>query len=97
MKTKLQNVIRKDSLSLFGFGSEAMKKLSVCPNCHSLENSEHTTCSICKAKLTKSTLYDIYKSKHRACPACGTVTSKGMQFCPHCGQILNPKATACTV
>ena len=96
MKIKLQNVIRKDSLSRFGFGSDAMKKLSVCPNCHSLQNSENTTCSICRAKLTKSTLYDIYKSKHNACPECGTVISKGMQFCPHCGHILNSKTAVCS-
>ena len=65
MKLKLQNVIRKDSLSSFGFGTDAMKKQAVCPNCHSLQNSENTTCSVCKTKLTKSTLYDLYKSKHK--------------------------------
>lgn len=97
MKLKLQNVIRKDSLSSFGFGTDAMKKLSVCPNCHSLQNSENTTCSVCRAKLTKSTLYDLYKSKHKTCPECGTVISKGMHFCPHCGRVLNPKTVACSV
>lgn len=97
MKIKLQNVIRKDSLSRFGFGSEAMKKLVVCPNCHSLENSENSICSVCKTKLTKSTLYDIYKSKHKVCSQCGTVIANGMQFCPHCGQILNQKSAVASV
>ena len=97
MKLKLQNVIRKDSLSSFGFGTDAMKKQAVCPNCHSLQNSENTTCSVCKTKLTKSTLYDLYKSKHKTCAECGTVISKGMHFCPHCGRVLNPKTVACSV
>jgi len=91
MKVRLQNVIRKDSLSRFGFGSEAMKKLAVCPNCHSLENSENTACSVCKSELAKSTLYDLYKSKHKICRECGTVIAKGMHFCPHCGELLNPE------
>lgn len=97
MKTKLQNVIRKDSLENFGFGIDAMKRLAVCPNCHSLENSENATCSVCKIKLTKSTLYDLYQSKHKTCPACKTVVTNGMQFCPHCGEVLHPKAVVCSV
>ena len=90
---KLQNLIRKDSLLSCGFGTDAMKRLSVCPNCHSLESSDSTVCSICKTRLAKSTLYDIYKSRHRACSGCGTIITAGMQFCPHCGQLLNPQAT----
>ena len=97
MKIKMQNVIRKNSLSSFGFGIDAMKKLVVCPNCHSLESSEKTVCSVCKAKLSKLTLYDLYKSKHNACPACKTVVANGMQFCPHCGYILDTKATTISV
>ena len=97
MKMKLQNAIRKNSLSSFGFGIDAMKKLAVCPNCHALESSENTICSVCKGKLSKLTLFDVYKSKHKTCPACGTVIAKGMQFCPHCGQIVNSKATVCSV
>ena len=89
MKTKMQNVLRKESLESFGFGVDVMKRLAVCPNCHSLERSGNTACSVCKTKLTKLTLYDLYKSKHKACAACETVVANGMQFCPHCGQILN--------
>ena len=97
MKTKLQNVVRKDSLSRFGFGTDAMKKLSVCPNCHSLENSDNSSCSICGTKLAKTTLYDLYKSKHGACPECGALIGKGMQFCPQCGKILKIKTSVCSV
>lgn len=97
MKTKLQNVIRQDSLSQFGFGLEAMKKLAVCPSCHSLENSDNTVCSICNSALTKSTLYDLYKSNHTICSKCETVISKGMRFCPRCGQALNSKTATHSV
>ena len=97
MKIKMQNAIRKDSLSSFGFGIDAMKKLAVCPNCHSLESSDNTTCSVCKSKLSKLTLFDIYKSKHKACPVCKTVVANGMQFCPHCGKVLDQKTAVCSV
>ena len=96
MKIKIQNVIRKDSLSSFGFGIDAMKRLAVCPICHSLESSDNTICSICKSKLSKLTLFDLYKSKHKACPACKTVVTNKMHFCPHCGQVLNPEAAICS-
>ena len=97
MKTKLQNVIRKNSLSSFGFGIDAMKKLAVCPNCHSLENSENSMCSVCKTKMTKLTLYDLYKSQHKTCVHCGTVITDRMQFCPHCGHILNVSKATCFI
>ena len=84
-KEKLQNVIRNDCLSNYGFGTDAMKKLSVCPSCRSLQNSENTACLICKTRLTKTTLYDLYRSKHEVCKECETVISKRMHFCPHCG------------
>ena len=97
MKTKMQNLIRNNSLLSHGFGVDAMKKSMVCPNCHSLESSEHTICSICNEKLSRMTLYDLYKSKHKGCSHCGAVLSAEMHFCPRCGRIVELPEAACSI
>ena len=90
VKRKLKNhsETKKSILSHFGFGIGAMKKLVVCRKCNSLETNNKLFCDRCNERLPKSSLYDIYKSKHAVCPICGTVLSKQMDYCPQCGAIV---------
>ncbi len=82
---KLQNKVRRDSLSHYGFGIDEMKRFKVCPSCNSLETSNYSKCTNCKSPLLNETLFDLYKSLHNQCPRCGTVVSEHMRYCPHCG------------
>ena len=86
MKTRIQNVIRNDSLSCLGFGREAMERVKVCGFCSSLEPSRNAVCSDCGERLPKKTLYDLYREQHEICDKCGTVLSEKMRYCPRCGK-----------
>ena len=82
---KKQNEVRKNALYRFGFGTDAMKGLVVCENCNSLEVSGKLLCRRCGAKLPKTNLYALYRSRHRCCENCGGVLAKSMHYCPRCG------------
>ena len=79
---------RKNRMFRFGFGTDIMRKLVVCPNCASLENGARDRCSKCETKLPKTNLFEFYKSQHNTCTNCGTVLSSVMDYCPHCGKIV---------
>lgn len=82
---KLQNKVRRDSLSHYGFGIEEMKRFKVCPTCNSLETSDHSKCKNCASILLNETLYDLYASLHKHCGKCDSVVSEHMRYCPLCG------------
>ena len=76
---------RRNALSHFGFGVDAMKNTTVCTNCYSLENSNKMFCGKCGTRLTGASLYEYYRLHHRSCRKCGTTLSDAMDFCPRCG------------
>ena len=80
--------IRKIGMEQYGFGPDAMKQKKVCRICGAMMCSEEDFCGVCGAILPKETLFDLYKSKHFYCPACGTVTENTANFCPQCGERL---------
>ena len=82
---KKMKAIRRDSLYRFGFGVDSMMTFTVCASCHSLEARHKIFCSKCRARLPRTSLYDLYRSCHKACPKCGAVLSSRMNHCPHCG------------
>ena len=84
----IADVQRRQDLLDFGFGTDVMKRTTVCPNCRSMENSGNSLCSKCGAALTGPTLYEYYRTQHKSCPDCGSVLSDFMDFCPKCGRSL---------
>lgn len=83
---KSQNLIRKNALRSGGFGIDAMKSITVCQKCSSLEEAGRMFCTKCGARLSGTSLYSIYKSQHKNCVKCGYVISDRMRFCSHCGK-----------
>ena len=77
--------VRKQGMAYYGFGPEAMKKLKVCTECGASSPKDRQFCTECGRRLPDKTLYDIYKERHRSCPACDTVLSESMIYCPQCG------------
>ena len=81
----IERIKRKNDLLQFGFGVDLMKKLTVCTECRSMENSQKMSCSKCGSKLPAVNLYDYYKAQHRCCDDCGSVLADEMNYCPKCG------------
>ncbi len=77
--------IRQQSMEHYGYGPNAMKKLKVCTECGKPSPSEKHFCTECGHRLPTKTLYDMYKERHKYCPACDTVLSDGKEYCPQCG------------
>lgn len=84
---------REEAREYFGFGTKRMRELKVCGECGAMVDAHRRYCTHCHAKLPQKTLYDIYKSRHRACPNCGIVLSEHASYCPQCGkkQAMPPK------
>ena len=77
---------REKTREYFGFGTTRMKELKVCGICGASVSADKRLCTNCHAKLPHKTLYDIYKSNHRACTNCGIVLSENAVYCPQCGE-----------
>ena len=85
---KRQNAIRKNALSAFGFGTDAMKRLSVCSECFSLCSVGKTVCAKCGSHMNGTNLFSVYKSLHHCCEKCDAVLSVSMRYCPKCGTVI---------
>lgn len=81
----IENLRRKKDLLQFGFGTDVMKKTTVCTNCKSMESAGKQFCSKCGRKLPKENLYDYYKAQHESCIHCHAILSEVMDYCPKCG------------
>ncbi len=87
MKGRLKQ-IRKHSMAQYGFGTEAMRKIKICGKCGKPSDISQHVCNECGTKLPEETLYDTYKTRHRACPRCDTVVPHESDYCPRCGRKL---------
>jgi len=82
------HVTRAQLMQEYGFGPDVMKRIKVCRVCGCSCDAGETYCQGCGAVLPQETLFDLYRSQHLSCPACGTVVAKEARFCPHCGSQL---------
>ena len=69
----------------YGFGTENMKRLKVCPRCGRVALASAYICPQCGRRLPQQNLFQLYQLRHRLCPVCDTVLSARMRYCPHCG------------
>lgn len=72
----------------YGFGSDVMKQIKVCPQCGAKANAAQHFCRECGMELLAETLYDVYKQSHRVCPVCDAVVGQDADYCPVCGASL---------
>ena len=80
---------RQESMKHYGFGIEAMKRITLCPRCGAMSDVAYHYCQKCGHPLTEETLYHQYQKQHRCCPGCETVVADNALYCPNCGQELN--------
>ena len=85
MKLTKYNPSRKEILKHFGFGTENMKRLKICPCCGNAQAARSKLCEVCHTNLRDETLFDIYKAKHRCCEKCGNILTDDTEYCPMCG------------
>ena len=85
---------RKEVLKHFGFGTENMKRIRICPVCMSAQDEKNVFCGICHALLPKKTVFDFYKELHSCCKNCGNVLPSDAEFCPMCGAKQNEEREA---
>lgn len=83
---KLQS--RQEMLEKLGFGTEVMKKNTVCSRCRSMQPAVNRFCGVCGYPLSKTTIYDVYRMHHRSCRRCGAVLSDDMNYCTYCGAVI---------
>ena len=85
MKLSNYTPSRKEILKHFGFGTENMKRLKICPCCGNAQAAKNKFCEVCHTRLHNETLFDIYKAKHRCCTRCGNILPDDTEYCPMCG------------
>ena len=85
---------RKEVLEHFGFGTENMKRFTICPCCGNAQAAKNFFCDICHTKLSGKTLFDMYKAMHRSCEKCGNVLPDDAGYCPICGEKQNTEREA---
>ena len=76
---------RQSNMERYGFGTNIMRNIRVCPECGLPSAAADRNCRTCGARLPRETLFQQYKKRHRFCPRCDTVVAKSAQFCPECG------------
>ena len=90
--TKLE-YIRQENMERYGFGTNIMRNIRICPECGIPAAASERNCQECGSKLPRETLFQQYKKRHRSCPHCETVVTETAQFCPECGtriQLIKP-------
>ena len=76
------------SMRHYGFGTDAMKNLKLCPSCMRITGASRSSCPACGEALGEDTLYQFYISISRHCRACAAITAKDAAYCPQCGKKL---------
>ena len=77
--------IRQANMERYGFGTNIMRNIRVCPECGMPSTAADKNCRTCGTRLPRETLFQQYKKRHRFCPHCDTVVAKSARFCPECG------------
>ena len=77
--------MQNEKMRYFGFGYEAMKRVKICEKCGASAGVHRFFCRKCGAYLTRKSLYDQYKARHKVCKKCKTVLSDTARYCPQCG------------
>ncbi len=78
--------IRIENMKQYGFGIEAMKQTKICSTCKNTSSANQIFCTKCGHRLPDKTLYELYKERHKCCPACDTVVATQTEYCPQCGK-----------
>ncbi len=84
--TEMPEAIRLENMKQYGFGIEAMKQIKVCHKCGNTLSASQQFCTACGHRLPEKSLYDMYKERHKTCPACDTVVTNECDYCPQCGK-----------
>ena len=85
--------LRQTTMEHYGFGTNIMRHIRICPKCGMPSGAEEKNCGSCGTKLPRETLFQQYKKRHRFCSHCDTVVADDAQFCPECGariQLIKP-------
>lgn len=91
MTAKQLEIIRQESMEIYGFGTTAMKKIKICRQCGTVSPITESFCTDCRLRLPKDSLFQDYRKRHKYCTACETVVSDIMQYCPQCGTKISVK------
>ena len=83
-----RDVLHIRNLRHYGFGSDAMMNLKVCPSCKGITGASRSTCPTCGAPLGEDTLYQHYNSISRHCHVCAAIVTQDAEYCPQCGKKL---------
>lgn len=86
MTADVIEALRQSAMNRYGFGTDEMKKTKVCDFCGAKLNANDKICLKCGKKVSKKTLYDVYKEHHVYCKHCNTVLAENARFCPQCGR-----------
>ena len=78
--------LQNEKMRCFGFGYEVMKQVKVCAKCGALSSTHQLFCKECGAFLTRKSLYDKYKARHKVCRKCKTILPDTAEYCPQCGK-----------
>ncbi len=81
-------LVRKEGMTHYGFGIDAMKSIKVCGHCGEMANVSQLYCKECGSPLSEENLYQLYLKRHRHCEKCKTVVTQSMKYCPECGRRL---------
>ena len=59
--------------------------------CGAPASTHRLFCKECGAFLTRKSLYDKYKARHKVCRKCKTILTDAAEYCPQCGAKQNNK------
>ena len=77
--------LKNEKMRCFGFGYEIMKQVKVCEKCGAPASAHRLFCKECGTFLTRKSLYDKYKERHKVCRKCKTILPNAAEYCPQCG------------
>lgn len=77
--------LKNEKMRCFGFGYEIMKQVKVCEKCGAPASAHRLFCKECGTFLTRKSLYDKYKERHKVCRKCKTILPDAAEYCPQCG------------
>ncbi len=83
--------MQSESMFHYGFGYEAMKRVKICEKCGAPASVHRLFCKECGAFLTRKSLYDKYKARHKVCGKCKTILPDAAEYCTQCGTKQNNK------
>lgn len=85
MTKELEDMIHKEYMELYGFGSNTMKKIKTCPRCGYIANVSDRFCKECGKYLSKQSLFQSYLESRKHCKKCDSIVGEKANFCANCG------------